>query len=266
MTEFSSTSASGAAGGNSRALWSLLVSFFFSWISYTGSVALIGWLVFERTRSPAVVSIAFALRFLPMAFTGVLAGVLSDRFGRRFMLVAANGAQALLSFALAIVVGVHWATAPVLILAAGAYGVADSVRLVSGMNLTYDLSHSVAPVAGNGLGQPGYQWRPGTRRADDYGRSQQSWALGLRGGRGGSLPRRCRARSAGGGDTLPPSRPIAPPCSHRSRRDSGCWAMLVPLRSCSAWPSSRSGSHSPVRLSIRYLLVLCSSPAPLALA
>lgn len=142
MTEFSSTSASGAAGGNSRALWSLLVSFFFSWISYTGSVALIGWLVFERTRSPAVVSIAFALRFLPMAFTGVLAGVLSDRFGRRFMLVAANGAQALLSFALAIAAGVHWATAPVLILAAGAYGVADSVRLVSGMNLTYDLSHT----------------------------------------------------------------------------------------------------------------------------
>src|SRR6202041_3175459 len=51
MTEFSSTSASGAAGGNSRALWSLLVSFFFSWISYTGSVALIGWLVFEGTTS-----------------------------------------------------------------------------------------------------------------------------------------------------------------------------------------------------------------------
>jgi hypothetical protein len=48
--------------GNSRALWSLLVSFLFSWISYTASIALIGWLVFERTRSPAVVSIAFALR------------------------------------------------------------------------------------------------------------------------------------------------------------------------------------------------------------
>src|ERR1700691_660466 len=148
MTEFSSTSASGAAGGNSRALRSLLVSFFFSLISYTGSVALIGWLVFERTRSPAVVSIAFALRFLPMAFTGVLAGVLSDRFGRRFMLVAANGSQALVSFALAIAAGVHWATAPVLILAAGAYGVADSVRLVSGMNLTYDLSHTSHPLRG----------------------------------------------------------------------------------------------------------------------
>jgi hypothetical protein len=63
--------------GTSRALWRLLVSFLFSWISYTASVALIGWLVFERTRSPAVVSIAFALRFVPLAFTGVLAGVLS---------------------------------------------------------------------------------------------------------------------------------------------------------------------------------------------
>jgi MFS family permease len=137
--------------GNPRALWSLLASFFFSWISYTGSVALIGWLLFERTRSPAVVSIAFALRFLPMAFTGVLAGVLSDRFGGRFMLVAANGFQALVSFALAIAAAVHWATAPVLILAAGVYGVADSVRLVSGMNLTYDLTRRSHPLRGMAL-------------------------------------------------------------------------------------------------------------------
>jgi MFS family permease len=133
---------------SSRPLWSLLASFLFSWISYTASVALIGWLVFERTRSPAVVSIAFALRFLPLAFTGVLAGVLSDRFGPRFMLVAANGSQALISFALAIAVALHWVTAPVLILTAGAYGVADSVRLVSGINLTYDLTHRSHPLQG----------------------------------------------------------------------------------------------------------------------
>ena len=151
MTDSPARRQAALLAGNPRALWSLLASFFFSWISYTGSVALIGWLLFERTRSPAVVSIAFALRFLPMAFTGVLAGVLSDRFGRRFMLVAANGAQALLSFALAIVVGVHWATAPVLILAAGAYGVADSVRLVSGMNLTYDLTRRSHPLRGMAL-------------------------------------------------------------------------------------------------------------------
>jgi hypothetical protein len=133
---------------NSRALWSLLVSFLFSWISYTASVALIGWLVYERTRSPAVVSIAFALRFLPLTFTGVLAGVLSDRFGQRFMLVAANGSQALISFALAIIAAAKWTTAPVLILAAGAYGVADSVRMVSGMNLTYGLTHRSYPLRG----------------------------------------------------------------------------------------------------------------------
>jgi MFS family permease len=135
-------------GGKSRALWSLLVSFLFSWVSYTASIALIGWLVFERTRSPAVVSIAYALRFLPMAFTGVLAGAFSDRFGRRSMLVAANGSQALISFALAIAAATHGATAPVLILASGAYGVADSVRLVSGLNLTYDLTHRSHPLRG----------------------------------------------------------------------------------------------------------------------
>ncbi|MGH3398187.1 MAG: MFS transporter [Streptosporangiaceae bacterium] len=133
---------------SSRALWSLLVSFLFSWISYNASVALIGWLVFERTRSPVVVSVAFAFRFLPLAFTGVLAGVLTERFGRRFVLVAANGSQALISFALAVAASAHWATAPVLILASGAYGVADSARLVSGMNLTYELTHASNPLRG----------------------------------------------------------------------------------------------------------------------
>jgi MFS family permease len=142
MTDSPAGGQAAALAGNSRALWSLLVSFLFSWVSFTASIALIGWLVFERTSSPVVVSIAFAFRSLPLAFTGVLAGILSERFGGRFMLVAANVSQALISFALAIAAAAHWATAPVLILAAGAYGVADSVRLVSGMNLTYDLTHS----------------------------------------------------------------------------------------------------------------------------
>jgi MFS family permease len=148
MTDSPARRQAALLAGNSRALRSLLVSFLFSWISYTASVALIGWLVFERTRSPAVVSIAFALRFLPLAFTGLLAGVLSDRLGPRLMLIAANGTQALISFALAIAVAAHWATAPVLILASGAYGVADSVRLVSGMNLTYDLTQRSHPLQG----------------------------------------------------------------------------------------------------------------------
>jgi MFS family permease len=148
MTDSPARRQSAPLARNSRAFWSLLVSFTFSWISYTASIALIGWLVFERTRSPAVVSFAFALRFVPMAFTGVPAGVLSDRFGRRFMLVAANGCQALISFALALAAAAHGASAPVLILASGAYGVADSVRLVTGMNLTYDLTHRSHPLRG----------------------------------------------------------------------------------------------------------------------
>jgi hypothetical protein len=64
------------------------------------------------------------------------------------MLVAANGCQALISFALAIAAAADWATAPVLVIASGAYGVADSVRLVSGINLTYDLTHRSHPLRG----------------------------------------------------------------------------------------------------------------------
>jgi MFS family permease len=148
MTDSLAPRPAAARAGNRRALSSLLVSFLFSWISYNASVALIGWLVFERTKSPALVSVAFALRFLPLAFTGVLAGVLSDRLGRRFMLAAANGSQALISFALAMTAVAHWATAPLLILASGAYGLADSVRLVSGMNLTYELTQVSDPLRG----------------------------------------------------------------------------------------------------------------------
>jgi MFS family permease len=148
MTDSPGRRQAAAQTGDRRALANLLVSFLFSMISYNASIALIGWLVFAHTRSPGVVSIAYAFRFLPLAFTAVIAGVMSDRFGRRLMLMAANGFQALISFAIAIAVVAHWITAPFLILASGAYGLADSVRLVSGMNLTYDLTHRSHPLRG----------------------------------------------------------------------------------------------------------------------
>lgn len=148
MTDSSAANQARALPGNSRALGSLLISLLFSWISFTASMALIGWLVFERAKSPALVSVAFAIRFLPLVFTGVVAGALSDRFGPRLMLAAANGSQALVSFALAIAAATDWATAPVLILASGAYGLADSARLVSGLNLTYALADRSRPLRG----------------------------------------------------------------------------------------------------------------------
>jgi hypothetical protein len=62
--------------------------------------------------------------------------------------VSANGCQALISFGLAIAAAAHWASAPVLIGASAAYGVADSVRLVSGVNLTYELTRAWRPLRG----------------------------------------------------------------------------------------------------------------------
>jgi hypothetical protein len=67
-------------------------------------------------------------------------GALSDRFGRFRLLVASNSVQAAISFALAAAALGGAPSLAVLLLASTGYGVADSGRLVSGANLTYDLS------------------------------------------------------------------------------------------------------------------------------
>lgn len=118
----------------------VFASLFPSWVSFTASQALIGWLVFAATSSAALVGVAFALRYIPLAVTGVPMGALSDRFGRLRLLVASNAIQAVISFALAAAALTKTPPVTVLFLASAGYGVADSARLVSGVNLTYDLS------------------------------------------------------------------------------------------------------------------------------
>lgn len=63
-----------------------------------------GWLIYHMTGSALQLGLATALRGLPFLFFGVIAGVIADRTGRKLQLVVAQGTNAILNLALAILV------------------------------------------------------------------------------------------------------------------------------------------------------------------
>jgi MFS family permease len=118
----------------------VLASVLPSWIGWTGSQALLGWLVFSATSSAALVSLAFTLRLAALALSGVPVGALSDRAGRIPVLVGSNAAAAGISLILALAASMDSPPLWMLLLASAGYGLADSARLVSGANLVFDRS------------------------------------------------------------------------------------------------------------------------------
>ena len=62
----------------------------------------VDWLVLELTGSASAVGITLALQFLPVLVLGVHAGALADRFPKRSVLLATQGATSLLSAVLAV--------------------------------------------------------------------------------------------------------------------------------------------------------------------
>ena len=125
-----------------RVLFALLPS----WIGWSASQALIGWLVFAATGSPALVGLAFALRLAPLAVAGVPIGALSDRLGRTRLLKGSNLLAAAISFCVAALSLLHVAPLPVLFAAAAIFGLADASRMVAGNNLAYDLAGDFGPT------------------------------------------------------------------------------------------------------------------------
>ena len=124
--------------GPSSSLVRIFLALLPSWFSWTASQALIGWLVFEATRSPGLVSVAFALRFAPLVIVGVPIGALSDRFGRVKVLQTSNVAAALVS-AVIVALSMADAASPIAVMLASAgLGIADAGRIASGTNLVYE--------------------------------------------------------------------------------------------------------------------------------
>jgi MFS family permease len=130
----------GAALKLTRGLGLLLLALFPSWLGWTVSQALIGWLIFAATASPALVGLAFALRFAPLAVAGVPIGALSDRLGRIRILQSSNSLAATTSFALVPLSLSGRMPLFVLLAAAAMFGLADAGRMVSANNLVYDLA------------------------------------------------------------------------------------------------------------------------------
>ncbi len=110
------------------------------WFGWTASQALIGWLVFAASGSPALVGLAFALRFLPFTLAGLPAGTLSDHFGRLRLLRTTNAIAAIVALLIAVFVSTRLAPVAVLLGASVCLGVVDSIRIVTGTNLVYDVS------------------------------------------------------------------------------------------------------------------------------
>jgi MFS family permease len=100
----------------------------------------LSWLVLSRTDSDALVGLVFALRMAPLVIIGPLSGALSDRIGRRRLLIAANGGAALL-FVIVVALGfsghgdIVWILA--LVTALGALG---AVALACSGAFAYDLA------------------------------------------------------------------------------------------------------------------------------
>jgi MFS family permease len=118
----------------------LLLALLPSWLGWSASQALIGWLVFAATASPALVGLAFALRLAPLALAGVPIGALSDRLGRTRILLISNVLAVPVAFAIAALSLLDMALLSVLLVAAVLFGLADAGRMVTGNNLAYDLA------------------------------------------------------------------------------------------------------------------------------
>src|SRR5579872_5943244 len=117
-------------GGLLHALVALLPA----WFAWAGSVAVIGWLVFLATKSPALVGVAFAVRMAPLVLAGLPIGTLSDRVGRILVLQIANLGVAAIFAGLALFAVSGHLTVAVVLAAAAALGFFDAGRMVCGNN------------------------------------------------------------------------------------------------------------------------------------
>src|SRR5215470_11312782 len=70
----------------------------------------VGWELYERTNSKAALGLVGLVQFLPVLLLALPAGQAADRYSRKGLLVAAQGAMALSALALAVL---SWLEGPV---------------------------------------------------------------------------------------------------------------------------------------------------------
>lgn len=63
-----------------------------------------GWLVYEMTSSPFLLGLTVALKFFPMLFLSLVAGVIADRYSRKIQIIIAEALNGVLHLALAFLI------------------------------------------------------------------------------------------------------------------------------------------------------------------
>ena len=86
---------------NFRFLWA--VTFFISSSFWTYQVV-IGWLVYDLTKSPMVTSFALGTQFLPMLVMAPVCGILSDRYNRQSLLAFVVACKVVIMATFAVIV------------------------------------------------------------------------------------------------------------------------------------------------------------------
>jgi MFS family permease len=104
LSAFRQTFASARSNRNFRLFLSgQFVSAIGTWMNFTAT----GWLVWQITRSGSALGINSALQFGPVLLIGAFGGVLADRFNKRHILIVTQSCYAIVSIALATLVGTH---------------------------------------------------------------------------------------------------------------------------------------------------------------
>ena len=124
----------------------LLIAMLPSWLSWSASLAVIGWLAFAATKAPGIVGLVFAVRLAPLVLLGVPVGTLSDRFGRVRILQVSNLVSAAIFVALAVLATWMTPTIFVLLSVSIGLGLADAGRMVCGNNLVFEFAGDLGPT------------------------------------------------------------------------------------------------------------------------
>ena len=117
----------------------------------------LGWLTLQATDSPFLVGAVGAARMAPQLVLGTPSGVVADRFDRRTLLIAVNGASTLALVALMVAALVGTLSFPVLLVAAAIFGVLDTLRTATSQAYAYDLVRAGGATSGLALTNLGGQ-------------------------------------------------------------------------------------------------------------
>ncbi|RDI95889.1 MFS transporter [Meiothermus sp. QL-1] len=99
-----------------------------------------GWLVLELTGSAERLGLVVALQFLPSLLFSLPAGVLSDRYSRRNLLLLTQGGMALLALGMFVLIATGWVRYPHVLVFAFMYGLFNAMDLPVRQAYTVELA------------------------------------------------------------------------------------------------------------------------------